>query len=230
MFPRPKESDRVFFSAFALYYLVTMAVAFTRSTAQVIREQGGLRTIAIVHTVFGTLWLALYVAQTLLIRGERRRLHVRLGVAGLPIMAGVFVTGILAVLRLHLPVEELPAQLVRSEVALFTLALVYAGMGIANRSRAAMHKRYMLMSMVLLSPAGMGRLLMSMGFQVPDDLLVYLLVIFAIPLLSILVYDLVAYRKVCRATWVGLLLYIVHLVAGPYWGALIVDHVRPLVA
>ena len=230
MFPSPKRSDRAFFSFFALYYLVTMTVAFTRSTAQVISEQGGLRTIAIVHSVLGTIWLALYVTQTLLIRGERRRLHERLGIAGVPVMVGVFITGVLAVLRLHLPLEELPAQLVRSELALFTLALIYAVMGIANRSEAAAHKRYMLMSMVLLSPAGMGRLLISMGFQVPDDLLVFLLVIFAIPLLSILVYDLVAYRKVCRATWVGLLLYIVHLVVGPSWGALIVDHIRPLLA
>ena len=225
--PASKTSDRYIFLAFAFYYLFTMVPAFSFSTAQVISRDGGLRTIAIIHAVFGTVWLLLFVTQTLLIKVERRRLHMRLGKAGLPIMFGVFVTGILAVFRLHLPVEDLPHQLVASEVGLFTLGLVYATLGVVYRKSAPSHKRFMLMSMILLSPAGMGRLLMLLGFDSSESILPFVIIIFGIPFLSIAAYDIIAYRKVFPATAIGIAMWVVTMALQPVWG-FVANVVRPL--
>lgn len=225
--PASKKSDRYFFVAFAFYYLLTMVPAFSFSTVQVISRDGGLRTIAIIHAVFGTVWLLLFVTQTVLIKAERRRLHMRLGQAGLPVMFGVFVTGILAIFRLHLPVEDLPHDLVASEVGLFTLGLVYAILGVAYRKSAPSHKRFMLLSMVLLSPAGMGRLLMMLGFEMSGPPLPFILIIFGIPFLSMIAYDILAYRKVFLATAIGIAMWVVTMALHPVWG-FVVDVVRPL--
>lgn len=222
-----RTSDRYFFSAFALYYLVTMLIGFGHSTAQVMERDGGLRTIAIVHGIVGTVWLLLYVTQTWLIAGRRWKLHMTLGVAGLPVMVGVFVTGIIAVFRLHLPAENLPIGLMHSEVALFTLGLVYAVLGIGYRKRVAWHKRFLLMSMILLSPAGIARVVQFIGYE-PASVVAYLFIIFLIPLFAIVVYDLVAYRKVFGGTIIGLVLYALNLALGGVWGELVVNTVRPL--
>lgn len=225
-----RKSDRIFFLAFAFYYVVIASVGFGNSTTQIIRRDGGLRTIAIVHGAFGASWFLLFLTQTVLINVRKRRLHMILGKAALPIMAGVFVTGIVALLRLHVPVEDIPHDLMISEVSLFTLGLIYAVLGITYRRNAASHKRYMLMSMILLSPAPVGRFLAFLGYPAsgPSSMFAYVVIIFFIPLLAILAYDLIAYRKVFTGTAAGLALYALSLLLGPFLGRFVVDGLRPL--
>ena len=221
------KSDRYFFTGFALYYLATMIVGFSYSTSEILRQDGGLRTLAIVHAAFGTVWLLLFVAQTLLIDLRKHKLHMRLGLAGLPIMIGVFLTSVPAVLRPHLPAEDFPRQLAVSEVGLFSLGVVFTVLGLVYRRSAPAHKRFMLMSMIMLSPAGVARFMMFLGHD-QEAVVGFVLVIFAIPLVAMVAFDLFVYRKVFLSTAASWVLYALTMAVGGFWGAWVVDTVRPL--
>ena len=149
-----------------------------------------------------------------------------LGQLSTPLIIAVFLKGIYAIFRLNTPVEDVPFDLMKSEVGLFTLGLVYATLGYLYRYRKHDHKRYYLMSMIMLSPAGIARLMDAINFK-PSHVIVYLLILFVIPLLIILAYDLIAYKKVFRGTLIGIGIYIINLAIGKFWGGFVVEHIRP---
>ena len=223
---KTKNSDRYFFLAFALYFLITQAIGFSHSSVERVAKEGGLPPIAIIHGTIGALWYILFTVQTILINRKNIRLHKTLGLVSIPLVVAVFLTGIYAIFRVNTPVEDVPFDLMKSEVGLFTLGLIYATLGFKYRRRPHDHKRYYLMSMIMLSPAGIARLMDAIGFQ-PSAVIVYLLILFVIPLLLILAYDLIGYKKVFRGTLIGIGIYIVNLAVGTYWGGFVVEYIRP---
>ena len=223
----PKKSDRYFFLAFALYFLITQAIGFSHSSLERVAKEGGLPPIAIIHGTIGALWYILFAIQVALIAKKNFGLHKALGQLSIPLIIAVFLTGIYAIFRLKTPVEDVPFDLMKSEVGLFTLGLIYATLGFKYRLRPHDHKRYYLMSMIMLSPAGIARLMDAIGFQ-PSAVIVYLLILFVIPLLLILAYDLVVYKKVFRGTLIGIGIYIVNLTVGNFWGGFVVEYIRPV--
>jgi len=222
-----KKTDRYFFLAFALYFLITQAIGFSHSSVERVAKEGGLPTIAIIHGTVGALWYMLFAVQAALITKKNIRLHQRLGQVSVPLVVAVFLTGIYAIFRVNTPTEDIPFDLMKSEVGLFTLGLIYATLGYRFRRRPHDHKRYYLMSMIMLSPAGIARLMDAIGFQ-PSHVVVYILILFVVPLLTILAYDFFAYKKIFRGTLIGIGIYVLNLVVGSFWGGLVVDYIRPI--
>lgn len=172
------------------------------------------------------MWYILYAVQMVLIRNRNIRWHKLLGKLSLYLIIAVCLTGIYAIFRLNTLPEEIPFDLMKTEVGLFTLGLVYATLGYVFRYQPHNHKRFYLMSMIMLSPAGITRLMDAINFQ-PSQNIIYFLILFVIPLLIILLYDILAYKKVFIGTLIGIGIYALNLAIGGFWGSFIVEHIRP---
>ncbi len=222
-----KKSDRYFFLFYAFYFLLTQFVGFSHTASERIANEGGLPAIAVIHGIFGGLWYALFAMQGILVASKKVKIHMTLGKAGIPIIIGVFLTGIYAVFRLNTPEEDVPFELMRSEIVLFIMGLFFAGLGFRYRKKAHAHKRYFLMSMIMLSPAGIVRFWDLLGIT-PGEVIYFLLFLFVIPILSIIIYDLLAYRRVFKASLISLFAYMLSLWPGSILGQWIVENIRPL--
>lgn len=108
-----------------------------------------------VHGAFAFAWIILFLLQTTLIYFNKYNLHAQLGIAGVFIAAGV--TGTMIPAAVFVVTRDLSQGL--GEFAYSTLlgvitsglmflALVIAG--VVNRNRAAAHKRFMLLSVIVV--------------------------------------------------------------------------------
>ncbi|HET7810723.1 MAG TPA: hypothetical protein VFL16_09110 [Steroidobacteraceae bacterium] len=122
------------------------------------------------HGAVFTAWLAIFVAQTRLVAANRVDLHMKLGIAAVVLAVAVIWVGLAttavraSVPRIH-PSGLTAAQF--SAVGVMSLVL-FAGfvvLGILNRRRPALHKRYMVLAMIgVLTPAA-SRILTLVGLR-----------------------------------------------------------------
>lgn len=144
------------FAGFApTYYLLNQLHGTTGAG-----QPGGsnLTPLVHVHAIAFSAWMLLFVAQTTLIATHRVRWHRNLGVVGALLAAAMVVLGLMVAVegsRLgHRPpmVEKYTFLIIPLTNALMFGAFVAAGLW--TRSRAAYHKRFMLLATLsLLTPA-----------------------------------------------------------------------------
>lgn len=200
-----KKADHYFFAAMAIYYLTTALLGFGYSSKNIISNGGEIPLRAIIHGALGGIWYSLFFLQVLLIVLKKRKLHMKLGNISVPIIILIFITGIYVVLlREPLPFEPTPFAFMGSELALMLMGVIYTVLGYINRYKPHYHKRYYLMSIIILSGAGILRFYNFLEIQMFNSLVV----IYFIPFLLIFLFDLIIYRKLFKATWIGFLIYI----------------------
>jgi hypothetical protein len=118
--------------------------------------------IVLLHGLVFSAWAVLFMAQVSLVSAGRTDLHRRLGRAGFGLVMLMAIIGTLAALEgvarrsgppVVPPLSWLAVPLL--DVPVF-LGLIWAGL--YNRSKAQVHKRFMLISMIGLLPPSLGRL------------------------------------------------------------------------
>jgi hypothetical protein len=167
--PTPSHS-RWFYSVASLSLLVLMFIGF-----QLFYLQGKsfpdrpltppIRTLIIIHACLMTAWMLLAVGQPLLVGTKRKRVHMKLGVLGVMLAAGMVVAGV------RIGIES--ARVAPGELRIFglypkefmaipVLSILVFGLlvliGVVNRRRAAVHRPMMLMASVALIGAAMARM------------------------------------------------------------------------
>ena len=110
-----------------------------------------------------------------------------------------------------------------NEIGLFFIGVVYAVLGYIYRNNPHYHKRYLLYTIIILSGAGIVRF-----YSFLDITINHLVVIYAIPLLLIFVYDVIIYRKLFKATWIAFLIFLFHLFLLSQFFGMIADYLRPI--
>jgi hypothetical protein len=114
-----------------------------------------------VHGLVMTLWFALFVLQTQLVRVRRTSLHRRVGVAGAALSVLVLVVGVTtAIAGARRGASPGPPPLVFLGVPLGDMVVFagLAGAGLYFRRRSAIHKRLMLLSTLSMLSAAFGRI------------------------------------------------------------------------
>lgn len=143
------RADRAFFLTMALAMLITVIAGFGPSYFWRSSDAPPLTPLLQVHGLSATLWVLLFLAQVGLVATNRLAVHRSLGVAGVAIALGLFVTGWL----ISVVTRGWTDRLVFSAGAL----LMFAGYLLAalnQRRNPGAHKRLMLLATLsVLAPA-----------------------------------------------------------------------------
>jgi len=219
-----KKADHYFFFICASYYLITSVIGFGSSSSRIIANGGEIPIRAIIHGSLAACWYFLFFSQVLLIIQKKRKAHIVIGKILIPLILAVFISGIYVVLlRDPIPFEKVPFEAMGMEIGLFFIGIVYAILGYIYRNNAHYHKRYLLYTIIILSGAGIVRFYSFLNISIN-----HLLVIYAIPILLIFVYDFIIYRKLFKATWIGFLLFLIHLLFLSRLFGMLADYLRPI--
>lgn len=168
--PRARiNSDRIFFPAMGVAMLAFVFAGFAPTyfllnylhgtTLNGFAGGGTLTPLVHTHALVSSAWMLLFVAQTGLIGARRADLHRKLGIASLAVALGVVVGGTMTAVtasRLghHPPGWDGRAFLLIPLASVAGFA-IFTALGVANRNRAAVHKRLMLLATFsMLIPAG----------------------------------------------------------------------------
>ena len=129
-----------------------------------------LETLVHWHSLVFSAWLIVFIAQTRLVAAQRVDLHMKLGIAALALAVLVVAisfatTAVKATIpRIH-PSGLTPPQFTIIGVMSLVLFAGFLALGVANRRRAAFHKRYMILAMIgVLTPAA-SRIITQSGLR-----------------------------------------------------------------
>jgi hypothetical protein len=160
--------EHAFYAAMALVLVVLVAAGFAPSFfVRDVSVAGPLAPSVLVHGIAGTAWVLLFAAQIALVATHRVAWHRRAG-WGAAVVTAVFVaSGTLVIAALERghgaePLAWRAPHLFTNGAPLTLFALLVAA-GVWQRSRAARHKRLMLLAAVALSPPAIGRLFGQLG-------------------------------------------------------------------
>jgi hypothetical protein len=165
-----------------------------------------LTTLLHVHAIVFTVWLALFVAQVLLVAAHRTDLHRKLGIASAIFSILVFVIGVLSVFQTAISDRVSPSGLAPPQFSIipFTsigLFATFIVLGVAYRRRPGLHRRFMILAMVASISPATGRVLRMLDVQDYRNTLIPLCA--ALFIGACLVYDWRKHRVVHPAYLIG---------------------------
>jgi len=193
-FAAPARFEHAFYSGAALVLAALVATGFAPTFyVRDVSVAGPLPSPVLVHGIAGTAWVLLFAVQVALVATRRVAWHRRAGWLA-AVVAVVFVaSGVLVIAALERshgaePLAWRVPHLFTNGAPLTLFALLVAA-GLWQRSRAARHKRLMLLAAVVLSPPAIGRLFGQLGLTELN------LVAYAVLALANAVYDWLAHGR-----------------------------------
>jgi hypothetical protein len=174
--PAIRKTDRVFFTGMALASALTLYLGFLPSY---FHRSAGLPSLTLLYQVHGALftaWIALLVAQTVLIAGRRPDIHRALGIAGVFLAAAVFAIGVAVSVETLRRNGGPPGGDPRKFFAIPLGDIIVFGTlvsaAVAQRRRPEAHKRLMLLATISLLTAAIGRGLRQLGMGLAPNLFI----------------------------------------------------------
>jgi uncharacterized membrane protein YozB (DUF420 family) len=169
--PWRQQTRSRFFFGMAVAATVTVLIGFAptfylRGYLPMRPDQPALTPILFIHGVLGTAWIALFLAQSLLIVSHRVALHKRLGVAGGVLAALVVGVGMMTAvdaLRRNVGPFGIDPRTWFLSVPLAGTALFgsLVGTALVRRRSPDTHKRLMLLATITLLNPALGRIVAS---------------------------------------------------------------------
>ena len=191
-------SSLLLFAGFApTFYLRPFFRSQHYTTFQVL-SRDGVTPILWAHGLLITLWLALFVAQTLLVATRRTPTHRRLGVFGGVIGVAIVIVGVATATELARQMTlggesaDFVASLFASNLTAFASFAAFVVGGLWHRRRPELHKRYMALAMVALLGPGVFRLFAMLG--IPPSPFPFVLV--GLAAFSVTTFDWLSQRRV----------------------------------
>ncbi len=200
-----RRRERLFYVGMASAILITVFAGFSRS--YFLKAQFGTPPLSLllhVHGLVFTSWILLFLAQTTLVATRRPDIHRRVGVFGGVLAVLVVVVGTAtAIIRVKqgATVPGVP-PLNFLAIPLFDMVVfaILVSAGFYYRHRADGHKRLMTLATIALLPAPIARLPLAV---IREGGLPAIFGVADLFLVGCLIYDLVAWRKIHRATVSG---------------------------
>ena len=156
---------------FATVAAVVIVVGFARTFyLRFLFDLPPMTLLVHLHGAIFTAWFVFVIAQVRFVAMQRVDLHRVLGVAGI-VLAVLVVASTLATLFASTTIPRVrPDGLTASQATIsgFVSTLLFSGflaLGIAYRRRPAVHRRFMLLSLVPILTPGMNRLLTLVGLD-----------------------------------------------------------------
>lgn len=216
-----KTNNNKFFFHITLALSILVFAGFTLN--HLFNEKAAIRDSVwvILHGILNGLWFVLLTAQTALIGGGRRKLHMKLGQSSIILAISLVVVGVIMVFDLAQFIikgdEFDPADPAKQSnlAALFWgtlmqwVAFVYLYVHALMRRRDAdTHKRLMVFTGLVMCLAGITRLLGLVGLPGPVGIGVVLLFV-----IWMLVHDRKQLGRFHGATWIGLVTFVLMILS-----------------
>jgi hypothetical protein len=187
------------------YYLVSL---FHGTTTRGVVDGEGLTPLVHLHGLTGSVWLLLLLAQTGLVAANRRDLHMRLGLAAIPVGAILAITAVYVALeaatRGSTPPGWKPAQFLLVQFGTLGGFVILATLGLLWRRRSAWHKRLMMLATIAMMVPVCGRIWIMLGLRPYARGAVGGMILADLFVLALVLFDLRARGRVHPATlWAG---------------------------
>jgi hypothetical protein len=210
----PRKIDRRFYLSVSLVIAVCIVVGFGPTYFfRGLSEQPPLPLVVHVHGLAFSAWIALLLAQVVLIRTGSPAIHRRLGVIGIALAVAMLVLGTAVTLvraPLATDLEDLFYALGFADLIMFAAFFLAA---ITLRAKSDYHKRLMLLATVAIIDAGVNRLpFMHLLGPISSSNMPHLFVMYFltdIPVFAGLAYDYVTRRMLHPALVWGCAILIV---------------------
>lgn len=196
-----------FYPWIAIALAVVVIVGFSRTYyLRFLFDLPPMTALVHVHAIVATAWLALFVTQTRLVAANRVDLHMKLGMVGVALALILIVVGLWTIVVGAGTPRVRVTGLTNAQhtlVGLTTTAMfaAFLALGLANRRRGAVHKRFMVLAMIaMLSPAT-ARVTILIGSPQSGKWLVP--TVAGAFVVACLVYDWMRYRVVHPAYVIG---------------------------
>ena len=177
--------------------------------------------LAHVHGVLMTLWLLVFITQSILAANNQLGYHRQVGVSavalGILIWISMWVVSARALIGYNPPVDHFLFDVLIIQFYGIALFGLFFSWGIVERKRAASHKRLIFLATLVLTQAAIDRMQWLPGLY--DALYVRFFYIDAL-LIPLFTYDLITLKRIHPITWTGTLLYIMAQTIVVYsWGS-----------
>ncbi len=199
------RAEHRFYTGMSITILITVFLGFFQSfyfRPLFPENPAASYPMVFVHGTIFSLWVILFMVQTLLIKNNRTNLHRRLG-----LFAGILAI-IIVIQGLDLAVYAvktgrvdarfggpLPFILPITDIILFSWFVV---LGIINRHKPQTHKRWILLATINFIGPAIGRMPGATAFGEATPILIYALFIIALA-----IWDIKSTRKIHRVTLIG---------------------------
>lgn len=191
--------DRYFFTASGIWYVIIVFLGFAPSYYLVsFFEDFDTPTFHLqLHGIAFTLWVLLYLVQTILIAKRNLKLHMSLGLLGLLVMLSMIPTGMFPVVyKVH--ADMIPIDAGGHNVLRLLFGYIFFFIAFYYRKNAFVHKRFMLSCMVMLMSAAIFRI--SFIFYLEDSQ-IFNKGLQILPAVALFLYDLKVNK---RPVWIDL--------------------------
>jgi len=150
-----RDRQQPFYMAIGLLAVLVVAVGFnTTYIAPMARRAFEAPVVVHIHGLLAFSWIMLFLSQCFWVRAGNTKLHMRLGVVGLPLALGILVSGILVArwaMERDLPtLGDLALSSVVGTFTSLTLFCILVGAGLLLRKRSDWHKRLLLLATVVV--------------------------------------------------------------------------------
>jgi len=198
--PPHKRREDIFFLTLVLLILAVNLIGFAHTyfLAGLLRAPLPSPLVHI-HGALFTLWLLLLLTQTILVTLNRIRWHRQLGILGGIIAAVMLIFGplvLIGALRRHAFSPQASSVIFAADLGGLILFAAFVFYGLRLRNNLIAHKRLMLFATIAILQPGLSR----WPFRFMDSDLAFYGILLAFPL-AIVLFDLFAYKKIHRVTW-----------------------------
>jgi hypothetical protein len=181
------------------YLLITAAlvafvvVGFARTYySRILIDPPPLTTLLHLHAAVFTAWMALFLAQAVLVAAHRVDLHRKLGIASAIFAGVVFVFGVLSVLQTTISSHVSPSGLAPPQFSIIGFTSIglfgaFIALGVIYRRRPDLHRRFMILGFIASISPATARVLRLLDVQMYRDSLIPLCA--ALFIAACLVYD-----------------------------------------
>jgi hypothetical protein len=181
------------------YLLITAAlvafvvVGFARTYySRILIDPPPLTTLLHLHAAVFTVWMALFLAQAVLVAAHRVDLHRKLGIASAIFAGVVFVFGVLSVLQTTISSHVSPSGLAPPQFSIIGFTSIglfgaFIALGVIYRRRPDLHRRFMILGFIASISPATARVLRLLDVQMYRDSLIPLCA--ALFIAACLVYD-----------------------------------------
>ena len=198
-----------FFFIAALLLLALSVFGFSDNLFTNVGQKSNSDPKFIIHGSFWLAWMILLVVQTGLVRKKDYRTHIRLGVAGMVIAAGVVVSTLYVFYAVYKGWDLMPSYVKanRFNMLAFTVLVFLA---FRHRKKPAWHKRFILVGTLLVQEPILSRASDKVGI----DPLVGIMAIVNLFFIALFIYDWIVLKRIHPISYLGFIwMYLVQGIA-----------------